>query len=274
MATINGDDRANSLAGTAKSDVINGLGGDDELFGNAGNDTLNGGDGGDILVGGAGNDTLNGGGGNGVDTADYWGVKAGVTVNLVTGKANDGEGGTDTLNGIENVRGTDFRDEIIGDQASNFLNGNAGADHLSGNGGNDILSGGDGSDTILGGSGEDKITGGKGADIMTGGSDADLFQFFLTSEVGVGASFRDVIRDFQAGLDKIAVSAIDADTSVSGNQAFTFVGGSAFNDEGQIRAVAHGGGTLLQFNTTGTSGAEFEIFLETPVQVSAGDFFL
>jgi Ca2+-binding RTX toxin-like protein len=268
-----GAERGDNMVGFAGNDTLTGLGGEDTLFGGDGNDTLRGGDGGDVLDGGAGSDILDGGtGGFGVDTADYRSFSNGVNVNLVTGKANDGSG-TDTLISIEDVQGTDFGDEIIGDQASNFLHGNGGADFISANGGNDIISGGAGNDRILGGSGADKISGGAGADTLTGGSEADTFQFLFLSEVGVGAG-RDVIKDFEKGLDKINVSTLDADTSVSGNQAFSFVASNAFSDEGQIRATPLNGGALVQFNTSGTSGAEFEIFLEDPVQLSAVDFIL
>jgi serralysin len=274
MATINGTNRSETLAGKAEADTINALGGDDFLFGGAGNDKLFGGTGGDELEGGLGNDLLDGGTGIGVDTAEYHSAKTGVGVNLLTGAASDGLGGTDTLVSIENVDGSGFGDTIIGDQVGNFLKGNGGADFISANGGNDTILGGDGSDTILGGSGADKISGDRGADIMTGGSEADSFLFYSFNDVGIGSGFRDVIRDFEKGLDKIDLSVLDANPALSGNQAFTFVGGSAFNDEGQIRAVAQNGGTLLQFNTAGNTVTDFEIFLETPVQVSASDFFL
>ena len=273
MAAFFGTPGDDNLIGAERGDNMVGFAGNDTLTGLGGEDTLFGGDGGDLLDGGAGSDILDGGtGGFGVDTADYRSFSNGVNVNLVTGKANDGSG-TDTLISIEDVQGTDFVDEIIGDQASNFLHGNGGADFISANGGDDIISGGAGNDRILGGSGADKISGGAGADTLTGGSEADTFQFLFLSEVGVGAG-RDVIRDFEKGLDKINVSTLDADTSVSGNQTFSFVGSNAFSDEGQIRATPLNGGALVQFNTSGTSGAEFEIFLEDPVQLSAVDFIL
>ena len=274
MAIINGTNHSETLAGTNAGDTINGFDGDDFLFGKAGNDTLKGGDGGDILDGGAGSDTLDGGSaGFGVDTADYRSFANGVSVNLLTGKAQDGTG-TDTLISIENVTGTQSGDTIIGDQVGNFLKGEAGVDFISGNGGADTILAGDGNDTVLGGSGQDKIDGGRGRDILTGGDDADRFLYFSTGDSPVGSGARDTIRDFEKGLDKIDVSLIDADTAVSGNQAFSFIGGGGFNDEGQIRATALNGGTLIQFNVGGNTVADFEIFLEKPVQLAGSDFLL
>jgi Ca2+-binding RTX toxin-like protein len=270
---INGTDRSETLVGTNGSDTINALGGDDALFGKAGNDTLKGGDGGDELDGGADSDILDGGTGNGVDTADYRSFNNGVSVNLLTGKAEDGTG-TDTLISIENVDGTSFGDTIIGDQVGNFLTGQAGSDFISANGGTDTILAGDGNDTVLGGSGFDKIDGGRGADTLTGGGEVDHFIYFSAGDSPVGNGARDTIKDFEKGLDKINVSLIDANPEVSGNQAFSFIGSGSFNDEGQIRTSAVNGGTLLQFNTSGNTVADFEILLEKPIQVSGLDFFL
>jgi Ca2+-binding RTX toxin-like protein len=273
MATINGTNRSETLAGTSGDDTINALDGDDSLFGKAGDDTLKGGEGGDELDGGAGSDVLNGGTGSGVDTADYRSFSNGVNVNLVLGSADDGTG-IDTLISIENVDGTSFRDTIIGDQVGNFLTGQAGSDFISANGGTDTILAGDGNDTVLGGSGFDKIDGGRGADTLTGGGEADHFIYFSAGDSPVGNGARDTIKDFEKGLDKINVSLIDANPEVSGNQAFSFIGSGSFNDEGQIRASAVNGGTLLQFNTSGNTVADFEILLEKPIQVSGLDFFL
>ena len=83
------------------------------LIGQGGNDTLNGGNGNDILVGGAGNDALNGGAG--VDTASYIDAPSGVTVDLSILVAQNTVGaGTDTLNSIENLIGSNFADVLKG----------------------------------------------------------------------------------------------------------------------------------------------------------------
>jgi Ca2+-binding RTX toxin-like protein len=273
MAIINGTKDSETLRGAADNDTINGLGGDDTLVGGSGNDFLNGDIGNDALFGGIGNDFLNGGtnsdvinGGTGVDTIDYITFHTGVTVNLLTGTTNDGTG-TDTLIAIENVRGSLLDDEIFGNQAGNFLEGNVGAEFIS-------AKGGSGKDTILGGSGPDKIHGDGDADTLTGGSEADTFVYSSASDSRIGFFSHDVIKDFEKGLDKIDVSAIDANTAVSGNQAFTIIGSQNFSDEGQISAFKSGGGTLVQFNITGNSVAEFEIFLENSFQLSASDFVL
>jgi Ca2+-binding RTX toxin-like protein len=146
-----GDGSANTITGTTQSDFIDGGGGADTLYGGLGNDSLSGAGGADQLFGEDGDDNLRGGGGNdilnggaGTDEVRYdrdaaGGGTAGVTVNLATGTATDGFGNTDTLIGIENVRGTNSADNITGDSADNSFRGL---------GGNDTINGGDGFDEV------------------------------------------------------------------------------------------------------------------------------
>ena len=135
-----------TITGAIKNDALSGAGGNDTLIGLAGNDTLNGDDGDDTLLGGAGTDTLNGGAGT--DTASYSDAASLVKVTLaVQGAAQDTlGGGSDTLNGIENLTGSAFNDE---------LTGNAGANVITGGAGDDIIDGAAGVDTMVGGLGSD-----------------------------------------------------------------------------------------------------------------------
>jgi Tol biopolymer transport system component/Ca2+-binding RTX toxin-like protein len=138
------------------SSVINGTGNtaNNSLTGNTANNTLDGGDGNDTLNGGAGNDSLIGGNGN--DFAYYYSSTGSVTVNLATGTASDGLGGTDTLSQIEHIQGSNTAgDNLTGDANNNIFYGY---------GGNDTLNGGDGNDTLIGGTGNDTLTGGNGND--------------------------------------------------------------------------------------------------------------
>ena len=138
------------------SSVINGTGNtaNNILTGNTANNTLDGGDGNDTLIGGAGNDTLIGGNGN--DYAYYYSSTGSVTVNLATGTASDGLGGTDTLSLIEHIQGSNTAgDNLTGDANNNIFYGY---------GGNDTLNGGDGNDTLIGGVGNDSLIGGNGND--------------------------------------------------------------------------------------------------------------
>jgi serralysin len=136
MAVIRGDARDNTLTGTGLRDTISGLGGDDRLFGLGGADLLNGGPGADRLDGG-----------QGLDTATYGGETAGIVADLVAGRVGT-TSGDDILVSIENISGSRFADEILGDGGPNVLRGRGGDDVIDGGGGGDTLSGGDGIDLV------------------------------------------------------------------------------------------------------------------------------
>jgi large repetitive protein len=116
------------------------------LIGNSAANTLTGGPGNDTIYGGGGSDTITTGagtnfvnGGSGIDVLDYSGAAGPVNVNLATGMAANGFGGTDSFRKIENVTGSAFGDTLIGSSGDNVINGGAGADILTGNGGNDTF---------------------------------------------------------------------------------------------------------------------------------------
>jgi serralysin len=285
MSIIRGTNADDFLLGddiTNGGDIMNGFGGNDSMFGRAGNDNINGDAGNDKLFGGDGNDSLDGGldgapqtdtfiqdsdtldGGAGLDTASWSQVQHGMFINLFQGLAF-GKGNVDTLVSIENITGTNFVDSIIGDNNANIIQAAAGDDRLDAEGGNDFLSASGGNDTLIGGAGVDK---------MFGGSGADKFVFELASDSLKGLGNRDVITGFEHGLDKLDLGQIDANAGTIGNNAFTFIGGSGFTAEGQVRAFFEGDHTVVALNTTGTGGAESQIQLAGHIDLTAIDFFL
>ena len=136
-----------NLAGSGHDDVLRGDGGANELHGLAGADELYGEAGNDVLEGGAGADRLQGG--PGVDTVSYQGSDAGVFVDLKYGNTGGGHAADDSLISIENVTGSDYDDDLRGDDGVNRLQGGIGRDGLNGGGGADWLDGGDGFDQIF-----------------------------------------------------------------------------------------------------------------------------
>ncbi len=106
------------------------------LRGNAGANVLTGNNGDNVLRGDAGDDTLIGG--EGLDWADYDNAGGGVTVDLDAGTAT-GAAGSDTLTGIEGIRGSAFADTLLGDETDNWLRGLAGNDVIDGRGGFDYV---------------------------------------------------------------------------------------------------------------------------------------
>jgi serralysin len=188
------------LIGGAHKDLLNGGEGDDELFGGSGDDTLAGdagvdrlfgGDGNDRIDGGAGDDRLEGGsgddiftadagndeiiGGAGYDTLDFSAHSGGANVNLQAHTASAAGSGTDTVWGIEAVKGTAFDDVIIGDKTGN---------------------------TFWGLDGNDTFRGLEGADIFKGGGGSDTYTWALKDvyQAGIHQGV-DLVRDFSVGID-------------------------------------------------------------------------
>ena len=224
---INGGRGDDSIWGGAGADVLTGYHGDDMVFGGDDDDLLEGGDGDDTLEGGMGADVLEGGDGDDIleggmgaddldggdnspvgvpgdagdagDTAAYTMSEEGVTIDLGARGGPSAEGGDatgDTLDDIENVRGSDHDDKLTGDKYPNKLYGNMGEDTLMGGAGNDTIRGGKDDDEIDGGAGHDMIQGDKGDDELTGGDGNDTF-------ILMEGDGDDEITDFEQGKDKI-----------------------------------------------------------------------
>jgi Ca2+-binding RTX toxin-like protein len=143
--SITGDDGNNNLNGGEGPDTISGGGGNDGLSGGLGDDSLSGGAGDDYfnaggLPNGGGNDTMDGGA-NGTfgDTVDYAGSTSGVQVDLQSGAAQDGTGGTDTLLNVEHVTGTGSNDTLLGSDVTNWFRPGGGNDSVDGRGGRDVV---------------------------------------------------------------------------------------------------------------------------------------
>lgn len=139
----------------------------------------------------------------------------------------------------------------------------------------EIINGLGGGDTINALGGNDTITGGTGADIVTGGAGADLF---VISAVGDLTPTPDRITDFQQGIDRIDLSAIDPNTASGGNQAF-FFGGASTNTFARSISFSTStiGGlvtTTVRGDTTNNTTPEFTLLLTGTFTLTAADFIL
>ena len=197
------------------------------------------------------------------------------------GTANDdtiyGLGGKDTLNGNggnDMMDGGTGNDTLNGGAGNDTLLGGAGIDILNGDDGDDVLNGGAGRDTLNGGIGNDRLIGSVGRDIMSGGTGSDTFVFSANiKEIGKNLATNDQIVDFASGVDQIDFSAIDANTGLGGDQAFTFIGSDAFSGAGQLRYDAATG--QLQGNVNSSNAADFTIsLLDKPSLLLEADFIL
>ncbi|MFM7119214.1 MAG: M10 family metallopeptidase C-terminal domain-containing protein, partial [Gammaproteobacteria bacterium] len=88
----------------------------------------------------------------------------------------------------------------------------------------------------------------------------------------------DTITDFRAG-DKIDLSIIDANSALTGNQAFNFIGTAAFttaNQNGSVRAFfdAANNRTIVQVSNDADTAVEMEIVLTGQVNLTGQDFIL
>jgi Ca2+-binding RTX toxin-like protein len=357
-----------NLTGSNYGDNLEGDDGANVLNGMSGNDTLEGGSGADILNGGAGG-----------DTASYDHSSAGVIVSLLADTAAGGDAAGDDLNSIEHLVGSAHADVLSGNNNGNVIGGGDGNNWLYGYGGDDGLAGGDdtdmlfgmegvdllkgggGADTLVGGSGGDTMLGGTGddtyfaddaadvvleyagegtfdrvrtsatysltagsevevletssffgttiidlfgnefdntitgnatsnvlagspvsdsggfdgLDTLTGGGLGDTFVWNTTAETGVAGNEADIITDFnRVEDDVIAINNIDADETVAGNQAFTFIGTGAFTAPGQVNFFTTASDTFIQMNVDGDNFAEATIHLLGVHNVDASFFVL
>lgn len=243
---------------------------------------------------------------NGVETVDF--SVSGLTFDFGTFNSaiRDGDidainkglwGGNDILNGgasddtlrgftgADVLYGNDGTDTLSGDSGNDRLYGGNGNDYLNGGANNDQLQGGAGNDGLSGGAGNDLVIGGAGSDQMQGGSGADTFRFSSFADFAPfnpsNAFTGDFIRDFNRfETDKLDIHLLDANSTVAGNQDFTFIGTAAFhaNTPGEVRVQQINGSPFLwqaQLSTDGDTGVEYAFtFVSFAQQPAVGDFVL
>lgn len=216
------------------NDILVGTPGADFLAGGAGNDTLLGAGGDDTLTGGSGDDVIDGQAG--ADTADFGDAVGGVTVTLTAGGGQATGFGVDSLNGIENLRGSAFNDVLTGDELANVLLGLAGDDRLSGGGGADQIAGDAGSDTLDGGAGDDQLFGQAGVDVLTGGDGADRLFGGTDGDVLIGGTGGDLLNGetgddiLDGGLGDDVLSGEAGGDSLTGSEGADVLFGGSNND--------------------------------------------
>lgn len=147
---------------------------------------------------------------------------------------------------IENVRGTDFKDVILGNAVDNMIFGKQGNDTIRGADGKDQLFGNVGNDKLFGGKGNDLLEGGVGKDKLKGDAGADTFQFDMTA----AGNKVDVVADFKNGADDFSI----LDTAI---RSFADIG-----------VTTSGTAVILDLN-----GVDFAKLLGTDIsEIDASDF--
>jgi Ca2+-binding RTX toxin-like protein len=267
-----GNNFANTFVGSRVADVINGGGGDDNLRGLGGNDRIDGGGGSDLMFGGVGNDVyiVNQRGDRALEQVNEGTDTVRSAVSFILGPNVENLVLTGAADANTTGGGNPLDNVITGDAGNNRLVGARGDDTLQGAAGDDFLFGGADNDVLRGGNGRDQLIGGLGTDDMTGGAGVDFFIFRSAAESPAGSG-RDIIRDFQTGIDKINLRPIDANAGAGGNQVFTFIDDAAFTGTaGQLRYQDG----ILAGDTNGDGVADLEIQLANNAAISATDILL
>ncbi|MFK7959453.1 MAG: putative Ig domain-containing protein [Phycisphaerales bacterium] len=261
-ATGQGNDTLSGIEqvkGSSADDTISGDAEDNIFRGDGGDDILEGRDGDDRLYGGSGNDILRGG--DGVDTADFLDQTSNVTIDLAAGTANLGNGEVDTLEDIENLRGTKYADVISGDDGDNAIDGYIGDDIIHGGDGDDQIAGNVGDDTISGGLGDDALNGGTGVDEVTYADAGGAVNVDLEAGTATGADGNDTLSNFEN------VTGSDFNDTITGDEADNVLVGGAGDDvvdggDGDDRIIGGAGDDTLNggdgtdtLDYTGSSGS-------------------
>ena len=192
-------------------------------------------------------------------------ISPGVTGGRSTNFADiiNGLFGNDTIHGgggADVINGNGGNDTIFGDGGDDNIAGSSGSDLINGGAGNDSIIGGSGNDLINGDAGDDIIIGSGGADIMLGRTGNDIYRYFDTIESGVGA--RDVITDFSHAVDKIQLSAIDANITLPGNQSFVFNGLAPINGGGEVNYIVSNDNIIIQAEIEGDGNLSIDMQIE------------
>lgn len=249
ITQIDGGAGADSITGSASGDTLVGSGGDDSLSGGFGDDRI-----------------LYGAGSNGFDAVD-----AGSGSDTLSATADNATIGLSNLSGVEQID--------AGGHAGVTILGSTGDDNLDLSAvavsGIVAIDGGSGNDVIVASAGVDTIRLGDGRDSLTGGVGADSFSMSQLSDSGLGAS-ADLISDFTTGSDLMDLSALDADSGTLGDQAFSFIGTSAFsNVAGELRIeTGDPAVTVVLGDIDGDGVADFSIVLTGTLSLAGADFVL
>lgn len=253
-STVTAGQGANIIVGGANADTITALDGGNIIRAGTGANTVTSGGGDDLIYAGTGADTIVAGGGEdsiflrgGADSVnagaglDYLIINYQAMTSNVSGGITGGSFATGYVGLIADLVGSSItfqgneRFRISTGSGDDTLTTGNGADVLRGRQGDDLFQSGGGQDNLFGGAGNDQLMGGRGTDVVTGGAGADLFVFASVAQASTGLG-RDLIRDFQVGLDRIDLSGIDAATTLIGNQDFDFIGSAQFSSvAGELR---------------------------------------
>lgn len=235
-----------------------------QLITTVGNDTVIGSALDDTIYEVLGNNTLNGGAGNNTISYRFISGTAGVTVNLLSGTADNDNNGSnnDTLSNFIHIEGSDYFDTLRGDNGNNIITGRNGNDTIFGGLGNDTLNGDADNDIIAGEGGNNTIDGGAGLDTVTyAGATSGVTGTLLGATAGTTST---ITANGYGGVDTLVnVEALigsiyNDDISTGGNGTYVSISTGSGNDtirsnNNAASAVINGGSDTDTWIYAGTT---------------------
>jgi Ca2+-binding RTX toxin-like protein len=195
------------------------------IFGSAGDNVINGGGGADYMSGGRGNDTY---------FVDNPGDSLFENGDIHSTPQNESEGFDTVLTSVSFNVGLYSEIEVL--QAIGSANVN--------------LTGSLDNNRIIGNNATNIIDGSYGKDTLTGGGGLDVFIWSNINEIGLTNFDPDIVTDLnRAEGDLLHFTNMDANETVAGDQNFTFIDQAAFTAAGQISWSTNGVDTFIQLNT-------------------------
>lgn len=170
---------------------------------------------------------------------------------------SDAKGGCDITGGA-------LADRITAGAYEDTIDGGGGDDKIINSGGNDLLQGGDGDDVIHGGRGSGflggaSLDGGLGSDTLLGAAKLDVFLYHSIADSTLENP------DFIAKLsakDVVDLSAIDADVTQGGDQAFVLADTFDGHAGELVRTYDSGSNTTtVEGDVDGDGSADFRILV-------------
>jgi len=169
------------------------------------------------------------------------------------------------VSGVENLRGSQQADRLLGDAGANVIDGQAGNDLLHGGAGNDTLLGGLGNDVLHGDEGNDVLDAGRGNDTLVGGAGNDVL---ITRDVAYAEATR-IVAQGGEGDDVVQALGVYGTVQVEGGAGSDWLDFSASesfynNGNGAVRTrsaekagvnidLAWGGGYSYYVGANGTT---------------------
>ncbi len=241
-----------AIVGTDSRDTLDGGVGSDFLYARSGNDVLIGGPGMDVMYGQAGNDRYH---------VDHYKDRVSESKSpRDTGNA----GGIDKIISSVSFRLPDFVEHLT-------LIG-SGHRNISGNVLNNTLYGNSGNNKIQGNIGADRICGGFGSDSLFGGKDRDADVFLYLSPDDSTLARLDSIFDFVRGIDKLDLSAIDANVATVADDRFAFAGPNAAPNAIWFKDV--GRDVYVHGDVNGDLNPDFSIRVVGVAAIQSADLYL